>query len=312
MTRTHHQLSMALGLVLVLLVGMALVVPLSAQETPPTVDPNAVVTITGEVVIVNGVVQVNGFTLVGTLPLGLQAGDFVVVIGNQLADGLTIEVIIFDVVIPVTPEPEPTVEVTPELTPELTPEATPEATVEPEPEATLEAGCTNEYHPVAQSIADAFELPYAEIMNLHCGGYGFGEIARVYLLAEAAGLTVEELLDRREAGEGWGTIVRDTGVHPSDLAPGQLRRRGDDAESTPDPEATVEPGATLEPRGNGNGNGGGNGNGNAGGNGNGQDNGNGGGNENGQGNGNAGGNGQGNGRGNGGGNGNGRGNGRGG
>ncbi|MBK8035349.1 MAG: hypothetical protein IPK17_38755 [Chloroflexi bacterium] len=83
--------------------------PLSAQETPPTVDPNAVVAITGEVVIVNGVVQVNGLSFVGgrcrwaCRPV-TSSSD-----GNQLADGLTI-VIIFDVVIPVTPEPEPTVE----------------------------------------------------------------------------------------------------------------------------------------------------------------------------------------------------------
>ena len=300
MARTHHRISMALGLVLVLLAGMALVVPLSAQEVPPTADPNTVITITGEIDLSQGVVQVNGFTLIGTLPAGLQQGDIVVVIGNQLADGLSIEVIVFEMVVPITPEPEPTVEATPELTPEATVEATPEVTVEPE--ATLEVGCTNENQPVAQSIADAFGVPYAEIMNLHCSGFGFGEIARAYLLEEATGTPAVDFLDRQAAGEGWGNILRDTGVSPQDLAPGQLRRRGDDAESTPDPEATVDPGATPEPRGNGQGNDGGNGNGNAGGNG--QDNGNG------QSNGNAGGNS--NSRGNAGGNGNSRGNGRGG
>jgi hypothetical protein len=183
-----------------------------------------------------------------------------------------------------------------------------------------ENGCNREGHPVATRISEAFGVTYEEVIAMHCDGFGFGEITRAFLLAEASAcddegnggaeateepceeLTAQDFLDRKAAGEGWGHIIRDSGVHPSDLAPGRGFRQTEETETLAE---------DTQGNGNGNGNGGGNGNGNGGGNGQGNGRGNGQGNGRGNGRGNGGGNGNGNGNGNGGGNGNGRGNGRG-
>lgn len=112
------------------------------------------------------------------------------------------------------------------FTPTLTPEWTPTATAAPTAEGTLTAtyvSCgSGNTHPVAARLADAFGVSYAEIMDWHCKGFGFGEIARAYLLAEKGeGLTVTAILAMRSAGQGWGSIVKDSGVAPSELAPGK-------------------------------------------------------------------------------------------
>jgi hypothetical protein len=149
-----------------------------------------------------------------------------------------------------------------------------------------EEGCGREGHPVATALAEEFELDYATVIGWHCDGFGFGEIARALLLAEQAEVDVEEILARKAGGEGWGNILKDYDVHPSELAPGRVisgrHGRNNDDETTE--------GDSGEAGGNGNGNGNGRGN-NGNGNGNGRGNGN---NGNGRGNGN-----NGNGRGNG-------------
>lgn len=128
------------------------------------------------------------------------------------------------VIFPFTPTLTPDLTFTPTLTPEWTPTAT--ATAEPTIEGTLTAtyvSCgSGNTHPVAARLADAFGVPYAEIMEWHCKGFGFGEIARAYLLAEKGeGLTVTAIFAMRSAGQGWGSIVKDSGVAPSELAPGK-------------------------------------------------------------------------------------------
>src|SRR4051794_18591555 len=123
-------------------------------------------------------------------------------------------------------------------------------------------------------IAATFNVSYDEVMAFHCDGNGFGEIVRAYALAAAGtdGKTAADYLALHKSGKGWGQIVKDSGVKPSDLAPGRLLKdKGDDS-------LTVTPAANTTKPGHGNGNGnGGNGNGNGHGNGNGG-NGNGGGN----------------------------------
>jgi len=117
-------------------------------------------------------------------------------------------------------------------------------------------GCNREGHPVATRIAEAFDASYDEVMTMHCDGFGFGEIARAFLLAEGSehGSSAQDFLDRKAAGEGWGHIIHDSGMHPSDLAPGRGFRQTDEE--------------TSNTRGNGNGRGnGGGGNGNGDGNG---------------------------------------------
>jgi hypothetical protein len=136
-----------------------------------------------------------------------------------------------------------------------------------------EGACERADHPVATRIAEGFDVPYATIIAMHCEGAGFGGIVRAFLLAEAAqddngGSLVsaaQEFLNRHAAGEGWGQLIRDSGLHPRDLAPGRVFGRGHNAADA------HEEGDGERGHGNGRGNGNANGNSNGRGNGNGND-----------------------------------------
>lgn len=209
----------------------AAALPLAAQTATP--DPNNEVVVVGTVDLGQGVIMVNNYVIAPASafqPAILHDGDLVVVIGYLLPDGITIRATsleFFDD----SPMPEATPEVTPEVTPEMTPEVTPEATLEVTPEATATV-CGQVDQPVAQRLATAFDVSYDEIIGWHCAGFGFGEIARAYLLADASGLTPETYFNERLSGQGWGQIIKEAGVHPSELAPGQVIRpnhdQGDD------------------------------------------------------------------------------------
>ncbi len=67
-------------------------------------------------------------------------------------------------------------------------------------------------------------MSYDEIMGWFCQGFGFGEIARAYLMADSSGDPASTYFEQRQAGLGWGEIVKEAGVHPSSLAPGQVIR----------------------------------------------------------------------------------------
>ncbi len=293
-------------------VALGFILPGLAQDSTPIPE--------GHLTIVTGAVEISpsGDLLVAGLtiapagefnPSQVKVGDLVIISGVLLNE-TTLQAVTFEF-FEDTPEvtPEPTAELTPEATLEVTPEVTPEATPEATQEATPEpvTDCVPEDHPVANQIAVRFSVSVDEVLALFCAGNGFGNIVRAYTLAEASSgeTTAADLIDRHQSGEGWGQIMRDSDVHPSDLAPGQVLK-AEPAESGEDGSADVSAEGATQTSGNGNGNAGGN-NGNGGGNGNGNGNGNGG--DNGNGGGNGGGNGNGNG-GNGGGNGNGNGGGK--
>ncbi|NDJ84407.1 MAG: hypothetical protein GYB66_00840 [Chloroflexi bacterium] len=79
--------------------------------------------------------------------------------------------------------------------------------------------CYFENHPVAEAIAAQFDVSYEEVMDLHCSSEGFGNISRAYALAAQTDATVEEILASSKES-GWGNVLRDYDVHPSELAPG--------------------------------------------------------------------------------------------
>jgi hypothetical protein len=81
--------------------------------------------------------------------------------------------------------------------------------------------------PVARRLALAFGVTYEEIMGWHCRGFGFGEIARAYLLDEYGTLTLEDIFNLRLSGVGWGQIMNNADVSPSELAPGQVIKAHD-------------------------------------------------------------------------------------
>jgi hypothetical protein len=93
-------------------------------------------------------------------------------------------------------------------------------------------------HPVGSVIAVYFNIPYTQVMELHNEGFGFGEIARIYLTAQASGgaLTPEQVLEMRQAGVGWGQIKKDYGVHPGGNGLGSIMSK---KPAAPQPEHTT-------------------------------------------------------------------------
>jgi hypothetical protein len=90
-------------------------------------------------------------------------------------------------------------------------------------EAETEKDCMSKTsHPVATRIAKQYGVSYAEIMNWHCQGRGFGEIMKAYALAKltstsANPLTVEQIFAMRAEGKGWGVILKELGYKMKDL-----------------------------------------------------------------------------------------------
>ncbi len=72
----------------------------------------------------------------------------------------------------------------------------------------------SENHPVANALTQEFNITQEEIASLQQAGYGFGEIAKAYSLADELGMAPEDILSQaREVG--WGKLLKDNGLHPS-------------------------------------------------------------------------------------------------
>jgi len=89
--------------------------------------------------------------------------------------------------------------------------------------STLVTDCTGaDPHPKGQKLADEYGVPYAEIMGWFCQRFGFGEIDLAYGLAEAYGVTPEQLFELRRTGLGWGQIknmLKQGLIAPSETTP---------------------------------------------------------------------------------------------
>lgn len=215
-----------------------------AQVTPTAVstvglddpDGSSLIVVTGVVVSItpkNGsvsIVVLDDGTELLVNPATIGAGNFVVgqtvtVVASMDDDG---EQLVAKTVSPglVTPEPTEAATGTPEATDigTATVEPTEVATGTPEPTqaGTQVATCGgNNAHPVATRLAVTFNVPYDEIMALHCQGMGFGNIAKAYLLAQKTGKNAKDFLDKHKSGQGWGNIIKGEGVRPNELSMGQ-------------------------------------------------------------------------------------------
>ncbi len=203
-----------LSFVLITLLMLAGVTVASNAQSAVT-DPNTLVVVAGPVDLGQGVIMVNNYIVVPSSGLQtpiLQQGAEVVVIGYLQSDGVTILATSLELFDGTSPTP---IEPTEEPTAEVTPEPTAEPTV---------LACNQPGQPVAQRLADDFGVSYDEIIGWFCQGFGFGEIARAYLLADSSGLPASTYFEERQAGLGWGEIVKEAGARPSSLAPGQVIR----------------------------------------------------------------------------------------
>jgi len=75
----------------------------------------------------------------------------------------------------------------------------------------------SETHPVAQSMAEHYDVDSSQIMNWFCGsdqapGIGLGQIMLALRKQDESGPSAQEMLRRRAGGEGWGQIWQDLGL----------------------------------------------------------------------------------------------------
>jgi septal ring-binding cell division protein DamX len=128
------------------------------------------------------------------------------------------------------------------------------ATVPATAPATQQATCgSGNTHPVASRMADEFGVSYDEIMGWHCKGFGFGEIAKAYLLAKKTGKLPGDYFAMRSAGKGWGNIFKEEEVKPRDLAPGAvIRGKKNKGDATATATASADTNASSGPGNSGN------------------------------------------------------------
>jgi hypothetical protein len=120
-----------------------------------------------------------------------------------------------------TPTVTPSQTVTPSSTPTLTVTVTgtilPSGTVTltPLPSSTVlpkndTSRCDNrsQQQPEAMRLAQRYSVPYDEIMQWFCKGFGFGEIDLAYGLSKTSGLPVSDIFSMRSSGLGWGEIKK--------------------------------------------------------------------------------------------------------
>ncbi len=200
--------------------------------------PPVIVDVTGRVQSYDpatGVLQINAMTaiLVVRPTFAITPGMIVTVSGELLPDGR----ILVDVIAPVgtpTPPTNPTSQtatichippagvgsaytITVEISfvaahlahgDYLGPCSTPASPAVQLAGATCPAGCD----PLLLTLSDALGVPYNSLAALQSQGYNSGVIARVHVIAQAAGVPVDEVLARYNSGEDWESIRRAYGL----------------------------------------------------------------------------------------------------
>jgi hypothetical protein len=71
-----------------------------------------------------------------------------------------------------------------------------------------------ERHPIGESIADQFEIPYTQVMEWFCGGVEFEDILLALQTQKTTGIEVEVFLNLRKDGLGWDEIWQEMGISP--------------------------------------------------------------------------------------------------
>lgn len=67
----------------------------------------------------------------------------------------------------------------------------------------------------AEEIGSYFNRTTAEIESLRVHGYGYGEIVKIFVIAEMSRKEFPLLLEENSKGYGWGTISGRLGLKPS-------------------------------------------------------------------------------------------------
>lgn len=68
-------------------------------------------------------------------------------------------------------------------------------------------------HPIGQSLADTYDVPYETVMIWFCSGFPFEEISQALVTSQLTGRDPQELLVMR-ANKTWEEIWRELGIVP--------------------------------------------------------------------------------------------------
>ena len=68
-------------------------------------------------------------------------------------------------------------------------------------------------HPMAESIAEKFEITYDEVMTLYCDGFAFSDILLALETTQLVDQNTEELLNMLDT-KSWEEIWSELGVNP--------------------------------------------------------------------------------------------------
>ena len=256
----------------VLTLALAAIIPNIAQEEAPIAVEDITFAVCGAIEFAGDDILVNGVVIApaGAFnPSAFTDGDAIAITGHMLNDD-TLQATGYEVLEDVaacdTDNEEGTEDSTDVLDETIedgedttTDVATEEDDICAEDEASTteeaEDACDAGGHPVAVILADEFDLDLDVVEGWHAEGFGYGEIARILLIADQLeDIDADDLFGLRESGQGWGTIMRALDVHPSQIAPGRVisGRYNADAENV----------ARIRGNRNGNRNGNGNGRGN--------------------------------------------------
>jgi hypothetical protein len=78
-----------------------------------------------------------------------------------------------------------------------------------------------------EELAKYFQRPVNEVSGLRDQGLGYGEIAKILVIARMSRRPLPDMLARNSQGYGWGTISRELGLNPREVQNEVSRARAD-------------------------------------------------------------------------------------
>lgn len=89
----------------------------------------------------------------------------------------------------------------------------PPQTSAPEAEAAAEVDCTlAETHPIAQGIAEKYNVPYEQVVDWACSGESFDDILLALQTSKLTQQSVDALLAMRRAAGSWEEVWQELGL----------------------------------------------------------------------------------------------------
>jgi hypothetical protein len=73
-------------------------------------------------------------------------------------------------------------------------------------------GSAGQIHPVGESIARNYDLPYDDVISIYCAGYNFEDILLALESEAQSGMAAQDILEMRADGLSWDEIWRELGL----------------------------------------------------------------------------------------------------